>query len=147
MQVNLDDLKPFEDICRNICVNIPSSCSWQWDDKHLMAVVTLEEEDAELVFYPLFKEFQSHWNFESTPEVAKEVTSFVDEKYGLMPGQVFFTSHTLCNLVLAVAWWPWGSDRKVSMRVGLIPVNQEQLEQDTLYACMTRWLDIQGVTA
>jgi hypothetical protein len=147
MQVKLDDLVPFQEICRKICLNIPDAYQWQWDEKRHMAVVVLDQEDAELVFYPLFKEFQTHWNFDSAPETAKGVTSFVDETYGLMPGQVFFTSHVLCDLVLAVAWWPWGSDRKVSMRVGLIPVNQKKLAQSVPYQCLNRWFNIERAAA
>jgi hypothetical protein len=147
MEINVDDLVKFEEICRKICLNIPAACDWQWDEKRHMAVVVLEQENAELVFFPLFKEFQNHWNFDSTPEEAKAVSRFVDEKYGLMPGQVFFTSYVVSDLVLAVAWWPWGSDRKVSMRVGLIPVNHNTLGQTAVYQCLSRWFRFEKTVA
>ncbi len=147
MSIQLNDLLPFQEICRRICLNIPDAVIWQWDEKRQMARVILDEKDAELVFYPLFKEFQSHWNFDSTPEAAKSVSRFVDETYGLMPGQVFFTSHVLCDLVLGVAWWPWGSDRKVSMRVGLIPVNEKKIGPAMAHDCLSRWLQIKDNNA
>lgn len=140
MEVNLDDLVPFEEICRKINLNIPTTYIWRWDAKRHMAVVVLEEEDAELAFYPLFKEFQNHWNFDSAPEADKSVIALMDEKYGLMPGQVSFTSHVLSGLVLAVAWWPWGSERKVSMRIGLIPVDGKQMGPGVAHDCLNRWL-------
>jgi hypothetical protein len=45
--------------------------------------------------------------------------------------------------VLGVAWWPWGNDDKVSMRVGLIPVNVE-LAEDFTFQCLSQWLAISG---
>lgn len=139
MATNPGELEPFQKICRKICLNIPDTCQWKWDPKRKMAVVVLEEEDAELVFYPLFKEFRNHWNFSSISEASEAVNDYIHAEYGLMPGQVFFTSHMVENTVLGVAWWPWGNDDKVSMRVGLIPV-QIDLTEEFAYRCLSQWL-------
>lgn len=134
-------LDPFREICRKICLNIPNTYQWEWDQQRKMAVIILDEEIAEIVFYPLFKEFCHHWNFTSISEATEEVNDYIHSEYGLMPGQVFFTSHTVNNTVLGVAWWPWGNDDKVSMRVGLIPVNTHWPE-DFAFQCLNQWLDI-----
>lgn len=146
MLITLEDLAPFQEICRKICLNIPGTCSWGWDEKRHMAVVILEGEDAELVFFPLFKEFRHHWNFTSAPPENSSIIEWVNAKFGLMPGQVLFTSYPLHNLVLCVAWWPWGEDQKVSMRVGLIPVNKTRLRDGVAKQCLRRWLSIPLVT-
>jgi hypothetical protein len=142
MRIRLEELATFKEICRKICLNIPSSYCWQWDSGRKMAVMVLSSEDAELVFFPLFKEFSHHWNFASPAETAQPITEKVNAEYGLLPGQVFFTSHPLHNLVLCVAWWPWGSEGNISMRVGLIPVNQVRLSDGFALACLKCWLDI-----
>ena len=143
MKITISDLEPFKEICRKICLNIPPSYLWAWDQKRKMAAVVLKEEDAEMVFYPLFKEFRNHWNFSSINEAAEAVNEYIHTEYGLMPGQVFFTSHMVCNLVLGVAWWPWGKSDNVSMRVGLIPI-KTKLSEDFPYRCLSRWLNITG---
>jgi hypothetical protein len=107
-----------------------------------MTIVVLEGDDAELVFFPLFKEFRHHWNFSSNPPNTTGVTQWIDDQFGLMPGQAVFTSHPLCNLVLCVAWWPWGDDNKVSMRVGLIPINNAKMRGDIAFQCLRRWFKI-----
>lgn len=142
MKIRMEELAPFREICRKICLNIPSSCRWHWDPKRSMAVVVLEGEDAEMVFFPLFKEFRDYWNFSSVPPETEGVTEWVNNQFGLMPGQVVFTSYPLCNLVLCVAWWPWGDENKVSMRVGLIPTNRIKLREQSVWACLQRWLNI-----
>lgn len=141
MQPTIDTLAPFQEICRKICLNIPNRYRWKWDLKRKMAVVILKDEDAEMVFYPLFKEFRNHWNFSSIGEVSEVVNDYISSEYGLMPGQVFFTSHMVDQMVLGVAWWPWGNDEKVSMRVGLIPVNIE-LSENFARQCLSKWFDI-----
>lgn len=142
MAITLKDLAPLQEICRKICLNIPNAYKWQWDDKRNMAVMVLPEQDAEMVFFPLFKEFRHHWNFSSESDAAQSVTEFINSEYGLMPGQVFFTSHMVCSLFLCVAWWPWGSDDKVSMRVGLIPAKNKKLPPGADRKLMTHWLDM-----
>jgi hypothetical protein len=107
-----------------------------------MAVVVLESEDAELVFFPLFKEFSHHWNFSSTESSGESIPGYINAEYGVLPGQVFFTSNPLFNLVLFVAWWPWGSQGNVSMRVGLIPWNNTRLQGDFTWQCLKRWLPV-----
>jgi hypothetical protein len=141
MVINLKTFEPFQEICRKISLNIPSGHHWQWDRERKMAVIILEEEAAEIVFYPLFKEFRNHWNFASINDANEAVNDYIHSEYGLMPGQVFFTSHMVNNTVLGVAWWPWGSDEKVSMRVGLIPVNTKYPD-DFAFQCLSQWLDI-----
>lgn len=142
MRIKLDDLAVFQKICRKICINIPDSYAWNWDAQREMAVVVLDESDAELVFFPLFKEFSHHWNFSSTTASRESITEYINSEYGVLPGQVFFTSNPLCNLVLFVAWWPWGNEGNVSMRVGLIPWNNFRLRDGFVYHCMKHWLPI-----
>ncbi len=138
----INELAPFKEICRKICLNIPDSGRWQWDAKRNMAALVLDAEDAELVFFPLLNEFKFQKKFSSAEDGEQPIWDFIDSEYGLMPGQTYFTSHIIGEYVLSVAWWPWGSDNKVSMRVGLIPVNQNRSANETAYQCLSCWLDI-----
>ncbi|MBI5550489.1 MAG: hypothetical protein HY911_03205 [Desulfobacterales bacterium] len=143
MQIKLEDLAPFQEICRKICLNIPPTYCWQWDQKRGMAVVVLCGEETELVFFPLFKEFRHHWSFTTAPPDTEDISQWVNDRFGLMPGQAVFTSLPLHNLVLCVAWWPWGEDEKVSMRVGLIPIHGIKLRENVAFECLRRWLKIE----
>jgi hypothetical protein len=142
MKVTLDDLAPFKKICSRICLNIPDTYYWQWDKIREMAFLALEKEDAELVFFPLFKEFNHHWDFASNGDSDTVVAPRINSEFGLMPGQAFFSSRPICDLILFVAWWPWGQDDKISMRVGLIPASNKRLRQGVAFQCLSRWLDI-----
>lgn len=141
MKISIHELADFAEMCRKICLNIPDTYFWRWDKKREMAVVTLEKEDAELVFFPLFKEFNHHWDFSSNnyqQDVAAAME--INTKLGLMPGQACFSSRPICGIVLFVAWWPWGKHEKISMRVGLIPTGKIHLKSELVFQCLSRWL-------
>jgi hypothetical protein len=142
MQISLNDLADFAEMCRKICLNIPDAYQWRWDQRREMAVITLDKEDAELVFFPLFKEFTHHWDFSSCDQNGATGAMEINSRYGLMPGQAFFSSRPLCGLVMFVAWWPWGKHDKVSMRVGLMPAGKQRFKGDVAYRCLSRWLKL-----
>jgi hypothetical protein len=142
MRVTLNDLAPFKKICRRICLNIPDTYCWRWDGKRDMAWIALENEDAELVFFPLFREFNHHWDFTSREGCETSAASQINSTFGLMPGQVFFSSQPICDLILFVAWWPWGQDDRISMRVGLIAAGKKRLREGMAFQCLSQWLDI-----
>lgn len=144
MAGNADKFGAFREICRKIRLNIPDGYAWQWDDRRDMALMTLDKYDAELVFFPLFKEFRDHWSFGCDGEAESLVSKLINSEYGLMPGQTFFTTRPIDNLVLFVAWWPWGQADKISMRVGLFATDGAKLATATIHAHLSRWLEING---
>ena len=110
-----------------------------------MALMTLNLQDAELVFFPLFQEFREHWNFSSPIQPETLVSKLLNAEYGLMPGQFFFTSRPIRDLVLFVAWWPWGNADKVSMRVGLFSLATDNTDPSLARSCLALWLRIPGL--
>ncbi len=142
MYANQTDLDPLEKICHRICLNIPDSYQWNWDEDRDMAYVALKRDDAEIVFYPLFKEFKYQWDFSSDDDSEETVIPQINSKFGLLPGQAFFSSRPVCDLILLVAWWPWGKDEKISMRVGLIPATEKSVPKGLSYKLLSRWLNL-----
>jgi hypothetical protein len=142
MTVDHENFDSFKDICWRICLNIPESASWQWDHQRDMALITLEKQDAELVFLPLVKEFKEHWNFMSPAEAETLTSRLISSEYGLMPGQSFFISRPIDDWVLFVAWWPWGKAERVSMRVGLFALVPEKAGDGRTRTWLKQWLQV-----
>jgi hypothetical protein len=140
MPVDMDKLAPFKEICRKICLNIPHNASWQWDHKRVMALVTLEQQDADLVFFPLVKEFELHRKFTSPETTETPISRLISSEYGILPGQSFFISLPINDLVLFVAWWPRGKTGRISMRVGLFPLSAEKIDHAAMLNCLKNWL-------
>jgi hypothetical protein len=141
-----DELEPFKEICRKICLNIPADSHWQWDDQRNMAMMVLDGDAAELVFLPLIKEFRHHLDFSAVSQDSPSACRSINAQFGFMPGQVLFTSYPLCGLILCVAWWPWGQEQKVSMRIGLLPDGRIAMPNEIAQQCLTRWLRIAAST-
>ncbi len=135
-------LASFKEICRRICLNIPAACRWEWDEKRGTALIVLENPDAELVYFPLLREFRDRWNF-TTGQPDTAAARLLDSEYGLLPGQTFFASPPVENLVLFVAWWPWGRPQTVSMRVGILPLDAER-PPGFAFTLLSRWLPLNG---
>jgi hypothetical protein len=142
MVVEPEKLFPFREICRKICLNIPTERQWLWDQQRDLAWVTLEKEETELVYFPLLREFKDRWSFqpEGLPETL--IAQLLDSEYGLMPGQTFFATPPIEGWVLFVAWWPWGQAGKVSMRVGLLPMRTGSIPTGFTRSCLSCWLPI-----
>ena len=138
--IDMKRYAPFQEICRKICLNIPDSYRWQWDQRRNLALITMDKQDAELVYFPLFKEFKDHWNFSNGCNAEMIIAKLINAQFGLLPGQTFFASCPIEDLFLFVAWWPWGDTSKVSMRVGLFPTKNDDLNPDFAYHCLSRWL-------
>ncbi len=142
MEVDPTDLILLKNICHKICLNIPNNCQWHWDHDREMACVEIGKEDAELVFFPLFKEFKYNWDYSSEDLSEASVASQKNHTFGLLPGQVFFSSGPIGNVLLLVAWWPWGKNDKISMRVGIMPANQKNCQKGFSYDLLNSWLKI-----
>jgi hypothetical protein len=140
--MDIETISPFREICRKICLNIPETCTWRWDHQRELALITLDKQDADLVFFPLFKEFKDQWSFSPATQAESLIARLLNSEYGLMPGQTFFTSRPINDLVLFVAWWPWGKNDKISMRIGFFPLQPNALPSGFSFSCLNRWLRI-----
>ncbi|KJS31596.1 MAG: hypothetical protein VR64_10660 [Desulfatitalea sp. BRH_c12] len=138
---NSEKFAPFKGICGKICLNMPDNACWEWDHTRRVALITLEKQDAELVFYPLIKEFEDHRKFSSPSETESPIARTITSEFGLMPGQSFFLSNPIENIVLFVAWWPWGTAERVSIRVGLFRLKPETAPDCTESTCLKQWLN------
>ena len=61
---------------------------------------------------------------------------------GVVPGQKVFTMEPVNGVVLFAAWWPWGDDERISLRLGLISVTDNQLNNAEVKALICRWLNL-----
>jgi hypothetical protein len=141
MVVEDKDLESFKEICRRICLNIPAEYGWKWDQQRDMAMIILDKQDSDMVYFPLLREFRDRWNFSTgLPEML--IATLIDNEYGLLPGQTFFASQPIGSLVLFAAWWPWGDEDKITMRVGLFQLERSKFTGDLAFSHLSRWLPI-----
>jgi hypothetical protein len=47
------------------------------------------------------------------------------------------------GVVLYVAWWPWGDDERISLRLGLASIVGEKLQNAEIKSLICRWLKLE----
>ena len=136
------DLSPLETICKRIALNIPDNCQWRWDREFNLALTIINRRDEIMVGLPLQLEFSHKWDFSSINDAEAPVREYFHGGFGVVPGQKVFTTDPVMGVVLFVAWWPWGDDERISLRVGLVSTNTDGIGEVDAKKLICSWLDI-----
>ena len=91
---------------------------------------------------PLAIEFAHQWDFTSIAEADGPVRDFFHAGVGVVPGQKVFTTDPVDDVILFVAWWPWGDDARISLRVGLMTAHPGAVDPAEAKTLLCNWLDI-----
>ena len=137
-----NNMKQFESICGRISLNIPSTCIWEWDKEFNTALVVFDKDDAELIYFPMIKEFDQQWDYFSIDDSSQQVKKYINSLFGIMPGQNIFTSTEVADMILFAAWWPWGGDSKISLRVGLLPLKEQASNKSENKRYLAKWFNL-----
>jgi hypothetical protein len=136
------DLDALEIVCRRISLNIPETCPWRWDKEFNLALTVIDRRDEIMVELPLTLEFSNKWDFNTITDAEKAIRDYFEAGFGIVPGQKVFTMDPINGVVLFVAWWPWGDDEQISLRLGLVSVSGEKLEGTDVKRLICRWLNL-----
>lgn len=136
------DLSALESVCRRISLNIPPNAPWRWDKEFNLALTVIDRQDEIMVELPLTLEFSHKWDFTSIDDADAPIREYFQAGFGIVPGQKVFTMDPVDGVVLYAAWWPWGDDERISLRLGLVTVSGEGLDNADMKALICRWLDL-----
>lgn len=137
------DLEALETICQRISLNIPENCPWKWDKEFNLALTVIDRKDEIMVELPLTLEFSHKWDFTTINDAEAPIRDFFHAGFGVVPGQKVFTMDPFQGVVLYAAWWPWGDDERISLRLGLVSVSDEKLEKTDVKSLICRWLNLE----
>lgn len=136
------DLTDLESVCHRINLNIPTNAPWRWDREFNLALTIIDRKDEIMVELPLTLEFSHKWDFTSIDDAETPIRDYFQAGFGIVPGQKLFTMDPVNGVVLYAAWWPWGDDERISLRLGLASVSGEPLEKDDGKTLICRWLNL-----
>ena len=137
-----NDLDALEDICQRISLNIPEKCPWRWDKEFNLALSVIDRQDEIMVELPLTLEFSHKWDFATINHADSAIRDYFQAGFGIVPGQKLFTMDPVNDVVLYAAWWPWGDDERISLRLGLVSVSDEKLDNAEIKRLICRWLNL-----
>lgn len=136
------DLDALATICQRISLNLPENSPWRWDREFNLALAVIDKQDAIVVELPLTLEFTHKWDFTTINDAEAAIREFFQAGFGIVPGQKVFTMDPLNGVVLYAAWWPWGDDARISLRLGLAAVGGEKLANREAKRLICRWLNL-----
>lgn len=139
----MTNLDKFREISQRVSLNITGKAPWRWDKQANLALAVIERQDDVMIELPLTLEFPNKWDFSTIDDADEAIRNFFQVGFGLIPGQKLFATHPVDGKVLYVAWWPWGDDARISLRMGLFSVSGEKLEDEKVRALLCNWLNIQ----
>lgn len=137
------DLEVLETICQRISLNIPENCPWRWDKEFNLALTVISSQDQIMVELPLTLEFANKWDFTTISDADAPIRNFFQAGLGIVPGQKVLTTDPINGVVLYAAWWPWGDDEQISLRLGLVAVSGEKLKRSDVKSLLCRWLNLE----
>jgi len=137
------DLDALGTVCRRISLNIPDHCRWSWDREFNLALTVIDRRDEIMIELPMTLEFNHKWDFSSINEADMPIRNFFQSGFGVVPGQKVFTTDPVGGVVLFAAWWPWGDDERISLRLGLVSITDQKRDSAETKRLIGEWLDIQ----
>ena len=138
-----NDLDALGNICQRISLNIPKNSPWRWDKEFNLALAVIDRKDEIMVELPLTLEFSHKWDFTTIDDADASVRDYFQSGFGIVPGQKVFTMDPVNGVVLYTAWWPWGDDARISLRLGLVSVSDNKLDNADIKSLICGWLKLE----
>ena len=137
------DLDALGTVCQRISLNIPDNCPWRWDKEFNLALTVIDRQDEIMIELPLSLEFAQKWDFATINDAEEPVREFFQSGFGVVPGQKVFTTEPVQGIVLFAAWWPWGDDERISLRLGLVSLTEKKLGNAEVKNLICGWLNLE----
>ena len=128
--------------CRDIYSELSTLLSWKWDDRFKVILAEFTVENAEKVSSVLAKGFESKWEEKTIKAAPPPVKKIADILCGLQASQQLFTYTHDPKTVLFAAWWPWGNNQRISVRIGICYQNKMLMPDTELESDFKKWFDI-----
>ena len=100
-----------------------SDLPWEWDDRFGAALTVIDNSQAVGLADAYGELMGDGWTVDNKSAASPEVSRLLMKLSGLREGQIVFARQVSDDRFIYVAFWPWGSDPKVSVRVGGSPAD------------------------
>jgi hypothetical protein len=108
-------MKTLQEICE--AIKDKTTGNWEYDDRFSSALTVIKNDDAVSLMDTLTVLFEAKYDHKTIKKSDKITRKLAKEFSGMQNGQFLFTSYNGTDCLFA-AWWPWGDNTRVSLRVG-----------------------------
>jgi len=90
---------------------------WSFDARFRAAAATFESSESATVRAALEQGFEAAWTTPTIGQAPTRAQELATKLGGLRPGQILFGTNADSDPILFGAWWPWGNETTISIRV------------------------------
>lgn len=132
-----------QDICSRLKTIVPTPNPWRWDAEFNVARIVFRKTDADQVLQSLEKIFDHCYDFSTIGNALDSVDAVIGDRFGIIPGQYVFAAGDDQEMLLLAAWWPWGNEAYISLRVGLHVPKTAKLSKDDIEKTLKTWFAVE----
>lgn len=136
-------MERLKDICEQLKTVVPAPNPWRWDAEFNVARIVFRKTDADKVLQSLEQIFDHRYDFSTIANSLDSVDAIIGDRFGIIPGQFVFTARNDQGVLLLAAWWPWGNESYISLRVGLNAPESAELSPDDIEKTLLAWFAVE----
>ena len=107
----------FENLCQEMLNTFGGVLTWKWDPRFESLLIEFGRDNIEGIRDVLDKHLNYVWEKASLKQAPEAVQQVGDRLGGLMANQLLFSSDTDKGARIFCAWWPWGDQSTISIRI------------------------------
>jgi len=134
-----NELADIEACCKRILKKGRVVLAWEWDDYIGAVLATFNIKHAEHVRDVLDNSFASQWDDRDIVRAPASIQLIAHSLGGLRPTQRLYVTPEEERIVAYGAWWPWGDEETISIRIGLVLGRMDDMAAAQLYAEFISW--------
>ena len=132
----------FENVCRELLSAFQGVLSWQWESRFEVALAEFSLNDKDKVRAILERYLNIAWDSSSIGRAPDNVQKIASYLGGLRSGQLLFTSDPNQDAFIFGAWWPWGDEQTISIRIA---PSDKRLSDSEMAELITQFKDWCGL--
>jgi len=115
---------------------------WKWDERFETVLAEFNVTDKEKIHQIITSHMDNTWEAATSSSPPGVVQTIIDYFGGLNPGQTLFTSDPDQDGLLLCAWWPWGNNTTISIRLAVFADSLSDEENEELTLLFRRWFGL-----
>ena len=128
-----NEMAEVEACCRQIMTDTRALLAWEWDDYIGAVLSKFNVKHSAYVGRILDSCFASKWIDTDIAKAPASVRELADSLGGLRETQRLYVTSSEDKITAFGAWWPWGDGQTISIRIGLVLKEIEDLDATILH--------------
>jgi len=142
-----NELSEIEICCKGIISSTRSLLTWEWDDYIGTFLAAFSSQQAPRVADACDKYFMSRWDTATIDKIPPSVLAISESLGGLRSAQRLYASRPGDFVMAYGAWWPWGDEKTISLRIGMVTYHVPAHAKGELFREFSDWFTHTGAKA